>query len=83
MSTETLHLEYLDGKTITVITLNDPAHANAMSPEMGDAFSRAVRDIQREAMSGPSSFAARARTSALNPQLSQALSTTRRRRVFS
>ena len=49
VSTETLHLEYLDGKTISVITLDDPAHANAMSPEMGDAFSRAVRDVQNEA----------------------------------
>jgi hypothetical protein len=39
MSTETLHLEYLDGKTIAVITLDDPAHANAISAEMGDAFS--------------------------------------------
>jgi len=48
VSAETLHLEYLDGKTIAVITLDDPAHANAMSPEMGDAFSRAVRDIQNE-----------------------------------
>jgi enoyl-CoA hydratase/carnithine racemase len=48
-STETLHLEYLDGKTIAVITLDDPAHANAMSPEMGDAFSRAVREIRSEA----------------------------------
>jgi hypothetical protein len=48
VSPETLHLEYRDGKTIAVITLDDPAHANAMSPETGDAFSRAVRDIQSE-----------------------------------
>jgi 2-(1,2-epoxy-1,2-dihydrophenyl)acetyl-CoA isomerase len=48
VSTETLHLEYLDGKSIAVITLDDAAHANAMSPEMGDAFSRAVREIQKE-----------------------------------
>jgi len=47
-SIETLHLEYLDGKTIAVITLDDPTHANAMSPEMGDAFSHAVRVIQSE-----------------------------------
>src|SRR5215469_2303969 len=45
-STETLHLEYLDEKTIAVITLNDPEHANAMSPEMGDAFSSGIREIQ-------------------------------------
>jgi enoyl-CoA hydratase/carnithine racemase len=48
VSTETLHLEYLDGKSIAVITLDDAAHGNAMSPEMGDAFSRAVREIQKE-----------------------------------
>jgi enoyl-CoA hydratase/carnithine racemase len=48
VSTETLHLEYLDGKTIAVVTLDDPARANAMSAEMGDAFSRAVREIQSE-----------------------------------
>ena len=45
-STNILQLEYLDGKTIAVITLNDPEHGNAMSPEMGDAFSDAIREIQ-------------------------------------
>ena len=45
-SAQTLQLEYLDEKTIGVITLNDPEHANAMSPEMGDAFSEAIREIQ-------------------------------------
>ena len=48
-SAETLHLEYLDGKTIAVITLDDPAHSNGMSPKMGDAFLRAVHEIQSEA----------------------------------
>jgi enoyl-CoA hydratase/carnithine racemase len=48
-STKTLHLEYLDEKTIAVITLNDSDHANAMSPEMGDAFSAAIRGIQANA----------------------------------
>jgi enoyl-CoA hydratase/carnithine racemase len=43
---ETLHLEYLDGKTTAVITLDDPEHANAMTPEMGDAFSYTMREIQ-------------------------------------
>src|ERR1700749_3964760 len=43
---DTLHLEYIDEKAIAVITLDDPANANAMSPEMGDAFSKAVRTIQ-------------------------------------
>jgi enoyl-CoA hydratase/carnithine racemase len=45
----TLHLEYFDEKTIAVITLNDPEHANAMSPEMGDAFSEAIHEIQANA----------------------------------
>jgi enoyl-CoA hydratase/carnithine racemase len=45
-STQTVNLEYLDGQAIAVIALNDPDHANAMSPEMGDAFSAAIRDIQ-------------------------------------
>src|SRR5580658_5253498 len=45
-STHTLHLEYFDEKAIAVITLDDPAHANAMSPEMGDAFSEAIQEIQ-------------------------------------
>jgi enoyl-CoA hydratase/carnithine racemase len=48
-TTKTLYLEYLDEKTIAVITLNDPDHANAMSPEMGDAFSAAIREIQANA----------------------------------
>jgi hypothetical protein len=45
-SSKILQLEYIDGNTVAVITLNDPEHANAMSPEMGDAFSEAIRDIQ-------------------------------------
>src|SRR5215472_17356120 len=48
-STKTLHLKYLDEKTIAVITLDDPEHANAMSPEMGDACSAAIREIQANA----------------------------------
>ena len=44
-SAQALQLEYLDEKAIAVITLNDPEHANAMSPEMGDAFSEAIREI--------------------------------------
>jgi enoyl-CoA hydratase/carnithine racemase len=43
-----LHLEYLDEKHIAVITLDDLQHANAMSPEMGDEFSQAIRQIQAE-----------------------------------
>ena len=61
-TTKTLHLEYLDEKTIAVITLNDPDHANAMSPEMGDAFSAAIREIQATPLSVPLSFAAPAKT---------------------
>jgi enoyl-CoA hydratase len=45
-ASDTLHLEFIDEKTISVITLDDPAHANAMSPEMGDAFSKAIQAIQ-------------------------------------
>ena len=45
-SIKTLHLEYYDEQTVAVITLNDPEHGNAMSPEMGDAFSSAIREIQ-------------------------------------
>ena len=48
-STQVLHLEYRDQETIAVITLNDPEHANAMSPEMGDAFSEAIREVQSNA----------------------------------
>src|SRR5215467_14918019 len=49
ITSKTLQLEYVDGKTVAVIMLNDPEHANAMSPEMGDAFSDAIRDIQGSA----------------------------------
>jgi enoyl-CoA hydratase/carnithine racemase len=45
-SMQILEVEYFDDKTIAFITLNDPAHANSMSPEMGDAFSKAIRVIQ-------------------------------------
>jgi enoyl-CoA hydratase len=45
---ETIHLEYFDGKTLAVITLDDPTRANAMSPEMGDAFSNALREVQNQ-----------------------------------
>jgi enoyl-CoA hydratase len=48
-SARTVNLEYFDEQTIAVITLDDPEHANAMSPEMGDAFSQAIRDIERDA----------------------------------
>lgn len=41
----TVHLQRLDDDTIAVLTLDDPKRANAMSPEMGDAFSQAVRQI--------------------------------------
>ena len=48
VSTRTIRLEYLDDQTIAVITLDDPEHANAMSPEMGDEFSEAVRSIRSD-----------------------------------
>ena len=44
-----LHLEHFEKQTIAVITLDDPQHANAMSPEMGDAFSEAIREVQGNA----------------------------------
>ena len=44
----TVRLEYLDDSTIAVLTLDDPLRANAMSPEMADAFVVAVRQIERE-----------------------------------
>jgi enoyl-CoA hydratase/carnithine racemase len=47
-STETLRLEFLDQNAIAVITLQDPEHANAMTPEMGDAFSEAIHRIQSD-----------------------------------
>jgi enoyl-CoA hydratase/carnithine racemase len=46
---QNLNLEYFDQQAIAVITLNDPDHANAMTPEMGDAFSTAIREIQANA----------------------------------
>lgn len=48
-SAQNLYVEYFDRQTIAVITLNDPDHANAMSPEMGDAFTAAIREIQANA----------------------------------
>jgi enoyl-CoA hydratase/carnithine racemase len=48
VSTRTIHLEYFDKQTIAVITLDDPEHANAMSPEMGDEFSQAVSNIRSD-----------------------------------
>jgi enoyl-CoA hydratase/carnithine racemase len=42
----TVHLERLDQGAIAVLTLDDPKRANAMSREMGDAFTSRVRAIQ-------------------------------------
>ena len=44
----TVHVDHLDNGAIAVVTLFDPRHANAMSPEMGDAFARAIRQLQDE-----------------------------------
>jgi nuclear transport factor 2 (NTF2) superfamily protein len=41
-----VHLEKLDQGAIAVLTLDDPRRANAMSREMGDAFTSRVRAIQ-------------------------------------
>jgi enoyl-CoA hydratase/carnithine racemase len=42
----TEHLESLDQGAISALTLDDPKRANAMSREMGDAFTSRVRAIQ-------------------------------------
>lgn len=43
-----VRLEFVDDGSIAVVTLNDPKFGNPMSPEMGDAFSRAVSEIQSD-----------------------------------
>src|SRR5271166_4974836 len=45
----TVHLERLDDGAIAVLTLDDPERANAMSPEMGDVFTKHIRSIQDDA----------------------------------
>jgi enoyl-CoA hydratase/carnithine racemase len=42
-------LESVDDGAIAIVTLNDPKLGNPMSPEMGDAFSRAVGEIRSDA----------------------------------
>jgi 2-(1,2-epoxy-1,2-dihydrophenyl)acetyl-CoA isomerase len=44
-----VRLEFVDDEAIAVVTLNDPKFGNPMSPEMGDAFSRAVGEIRSDA----------------------------------
>lgn len=44
-----VQLEFVDDGSIAVVTLNDPKLGNPMSPEMGDAFSRAVGEIRSDA----------------------------------
>ena len=44
----TVHFERIDEGTIAVLTLDDPKRANAMGPEMGDAFKNHVRSIQND-----------------------------------
>jgi len=43
--TPTVHLEWVDDGTIAILTLDDPERANAMSPQMGDAFKQHVHEI--------------------------------------
>ena len=43
--TPTVHLERMDDGTIAVLTLDDPKRANAMSPQIGDAFTQHVRSL--------------------------------------
>lgn len=42
----TVHLEFVDEGAIAIITLNNPKRGNAMSPEMGDAFSTVVKQLR-------------------------------------
>jgi enoyl-CoA hydratase/carnithine racemase len=44
-----VQLEFVDYGGIAIVSLNDPKLGNPMSPEMGDAFSRAVSEIQSDA----------------------------------
>lgn len=45
-SNPTVRLESLDGGQIAILTLTDKARANAMSPEMGDAFRATVEKLK-------------------------------------
>jgi enoyl-CoA hydratase/carnithine racemase len=42
----TVHLERIDDGAIAVLTLDDSGRADAMSPQMGDVFTRHIRSIQ-------------------------------------
>jgi enoyl-CoA hydratase/carnithine racemase len=41
-------LDFADKGAIAVVTLNDPSTANAMSPEMGDAFGQVLESLKDE-----------------------------------
>ena len=45
----TVHLEIIDDGTIAVLTLDDFKGTNVMSQEMGDAFSRHIALLQKDA----------------------------------
>jgi enoyl-CoA hydratase/carnithine racemase len=47
-SEPTVDLESLDDGAIAVLTLDDSKRANAMSPEMGDVFSRHIASLQND-----------------------------------
>jgi 2-(1,2-epoxy-1,2-dihydrophenyl)acetyl-CoA isomerase len=47
-SVPTVHSEPLDEGAIAVLTLDDSKRGNAMSPEMGDVFSRRIDSIQND-----------------------------------
>src|SRR5262245_29843917 len=44
--TDKVQLAFVDDGAVAVITLNDPALGNPMSPEMGDGFSAAVDQLK-------------------------------------
>jgi enoyl-CoA hydratase/carnithine racemase len=46
MSAPEVHLERILDGTTAVLTLDDPVRQNAMTPEMGDSFTRQLRHIQ-------------------------------------
>jgi len=43
----TVHLEFLDGGIIAVLTLDDFKGTNVMSPEMGAVFGRHIALLQK------------------------------------
>ena len=47
VAAEKVQLSFVDGRTIAIITLNDPKLGNPMSPAMGDAFAALVDQLKQ------------------------------------